>query len=119
MAFLNHSSRSIITSGRARTALFSAVGGHSSPLPLRTFSSSNDAANIIDDTSNDQLRIAIVGGGASGMTAALHLAPLVAAGLIQGPIDVYESTIIKKKNSGANNQGHQGGNVEWSHKFYK
>ena len=114
MAFLNHSSRSIIISGRARTALFSAVGGHAS------FSSSNDAANnIIDDTSNDQLRIAIVGGGASGMTAALHLAPLVAAGLIQGPIDVYESTIIKKKNSGANNQGHQGGNVEWSHKFYK
>lgn len=118
MTFLNHSSRSIIISGRARTALFSAVGGHASPLPARAFSS-NDAANNIDDTSNDQLRIAIVGGGASGMTAALHLAPLVAAGLIQGPIDVYESTIIKKKNSGANNQGHQGGNVEWSHKFYK
>jgi 2-polyprenyl-6-methoxyphenol hydroxylase-like FAD-dependent oxidoreductase len=37
-----------------------------------------------------QLRIAIVGGGPAGMTAALHLSPLVAAGLIAGPVDVYE-----------------------------
>lgn len=31
------------------------------------------------------------------MTAALHLSPLVAAGLVHGPIDVYESSIVKKK----------------------
>ena len=37
----------------------------------------------------DKLRIAIVGGGAAGMSTALHLAPLVTAGLIQ-PVDIYE-----------------------------
>ena len=37
-----------------------------------------------------KLRIAIVGGGAAGMSTALHLAPLVATGLIH-PVDVYES----------------------------
>lgn len=31
-----------------------------------------------------------MGGGAAGMTAALHLSPLVSAGLVAGPVDVYE-----------------------------
>eukprot|EP00980_Cylindrotheca_fusiformis_P017742 scaffold5586_cov64-Cylindrotheca_fusiformis.AAC.1 len=37
------------------------------------------------------MRIAIVGGGAAGLSSALHLAPLVAQGHIEGPIDIYES----------------------------
>jgi 2-polyprenyl-6-methoxyphenol hydroxylase-like FAD-dependent oxidoreductase len=45
-----------------------------------------------------RLRVAIVGGGAAGMTTALHLAPLVAAGLIQGPVDVYEANDVKQSN---------------------
>ncbi len=32
------------------------------------------------------------------MTTALHLSPLVASGLIQGPIDVYEANNVKKSN---------------------
>lgn len=50
------------------------------------------------------------------MTAALHLSPLVAAGLVQGPVDVYESTITKKskeskkcRNSGHTNHGNAPG----------
>ncbi|KAL3920867.1 MAG: hypothetical protein SGILL_003044 [Bacillariaceae sp.] len=37
-----------------------------------------------------RLRVAVVGGGAAGLSTALHLAPLVTKGLIAGPIDVYE-----------------------------
>ena len=39
----------------------------------------------------------MVGGGAAGMSTALHLAPLVDAGLIRGPVDVYESTIVRRR----------------------
>jgi hypothetical protein len=35
--------------------------------------------------------VAVVGGGAAGLSTALHLAPLVTKGLISGPIDVYDS----------------------------
>lgn len=35
------------------------------------------------------MRIAICGGGAAGLSAALHLAELVERGLVAGPIDVY------------------------------
>jgi 2-polyprenyl-6-methoxyphenol hydroxylase-like FAD-dependent oxidoreductase len=35
--------------------------------------------------------VAVVGGGAAGLSSALHLAPLVTQGLISGPIDVYDS----------------------------
>jgi len=35
--------------------------------------------------------VAIVGGGAAGLSTALHLAPLVTAGLISAPIDVYDA----------------------------
>jgi len=34
--------------------------------------------------------VAVVGGGAAGMATALHLAPLAEAGLIGGPVDVYD-----------------------------
>jgi 2-polyprenyl-6-methoxyphenol hydroxylase-like FAD-dependent oxidoreductase len=39
----------------------------------------------------DLLRVAIVGGGAAGLSSALHLAPLVEQGLIASPIDIYDS----------------------------
>ena len=37
------------------------------------------------------MRVAIVGGGAAGLSAALHLAPLASAGIIASPVDVFES----------------------------
>jgi 2-polyprenyl-6-methoxyphenol hydroxylase-like FAD-dependent oxidoreductase len=37
----------------------------------------------------ERLRIAVVGGGVAGLSAALHLAPLVSRGLIE-PVDVYD-----------------------------
>jgi 2-polyprenyl-6-methoxyphenol hydroxylase-like FAD-dependent oxidoreductase len=48
-----------------------------------SFSSSSSSAG-------ERLRVAIIGGGAAGLSTALHLAPLVAQGYISGPIDVYE-----------------------------
>ena len=42
--------------------------------------------------SGERLRVAVVGGGAAGLSSALHMAPLVTAGLINGPIDVYEAS---------------------------
>jgi 2-polyprenyl-6-methoxyphenol hydroxylase-like FAD-dependent oxidoreductase len=37
------------------------------------------------------MRVAIVGGGAAGLSTALHLAPLVSQGYIDGPIDIFEA----------------------------
>ena len=72
---------------RHRTALFVATYKNG----LRSFSSvSSDDDTSQNNNNNNQLRIAVVGGGAAGMTAALHLSPLVASGLVHGPIDVYE-----------------------------
>jgi len=51
------------------------------PSRRRLFSSSSGG---------ERLRVAIVGGGAAGLSSALHLAPLVNQGLIAAPIDVYE-----------------------------
>mmetsp|Transcript_8545 Transcript_8545/g.12909 ORF Transcript_8545/g.12909 Transcript_8545/m.12909 type:complete len:660 (+) Transcript_8545:118-2097(+) len=69
---------------------------------LRSFSTATPSADHNDDDNNTKengrLRVAIVGGGAAGMTTALHLSPLVAAGLIQGPIDVYEANNVKTSN---------------------
>mmetsp|Transcript_9016 Transcript_9016/g.21947 ORF Transcript_9016/g.21947 Transcript_9016/m.21947 type:complete len:585 (-) Transcript_9016:177-1931(-) len=42
-------------------------------------------------SSGERLRVAVVGGGAAGLSTALHLAPLVTAGLIGAPIDVYDT----------------------------
>lgn len=44
-----------------------------------------------ENTSGERLRVAVVGGGAAGLATALHLAPLVNAGLIGGPVDVYDA----------------------------
>ena len=38
------------------------------------------------------MRVAIVGGGVSGLASALHLAPLVSQGLISSPIDLFEAS---------------------------
>ena len=97
---------------RHRTASFVATykNGYRS---FSSVSSDDDASQ--NNNNNNQLRIAVVGGGAAGMTAALHLSPLVASGLVHGPIDVYESTIVKKRyktehrNSGHTEHGDLGG----------
>lgn len=39
-----------------------------------------------------KISVAIVGAGPAGLSAALHLAPLVSKGILQGPIHIYEST---------------------------
>lgn len=41
-------------------------------------------------SAGELLRVAIVGGGAAGLSSALHLAPLVSAGKIAAPIDVFD-----------------------------
>jgi 2-polyprenyl-6-methoxyphenol hydroxylase-like FAD-dependent oxidoreductase len=48
----------------------------------------------------EKLRVAIVGGGAAGLSTALHLAPLVEKGLIASPIDIYEDSSRKGKDIG-------------------
>ena len=37
------------------------------------------------------MRVAVVGGGAAGLSAALHLAPLVEAGYLASPIDIFDA----------------------------
>ncbi|KAL7537804.1 hypothetical protein ACHAXR_008104 [Thalassiosira sp. AJA248-18] len=117
------SSRSIHVLSSARTAFFSSAAAlpcenassrrphpHPHPRPQRHFYSPRQisfrAFTSGATSDNNKLRIAVVGGGAAGMTAALHLSPLVAAGLVQGPIDVYESTIVKKSKDTTRNSGH-------------
>ena len=86
----------------------------------RCFSSTTSTITHNDNnkTENGKLRVAIVGGGAAGMTTALHLSPLVAAGLIQGPIDVYEANNVKKCNkfrtSGHTETNSEGGKQNYS-----
>lgn len=45
---------------------------------------------------HEKLRVAIVGGGVSGLAAALHLSELVSQGKIAGPIDLYSDTTRQK-----------------------
>lgn len=56
------------------------------------------------------LRVAIIGGGASGLSTALHLAPLVEKGLIAKPIDLYEKSYLCGDSQNYSNI-HQGENV--------
>lgn len=46
---------------------------------------------FFSSVNGDRIRVAVVGGGASGLSTALHLAPLVSAGKISGPIDVFDA----------------------------
>jgi len=41
----------------------------------------------------ERMRIAICGGGAAGLSTALHLAELVDRGLVAGPIDVFDANL--------------------------
>lgn len=52
--------------------------------------------NRDNDLGKGLLRIAIVGGGATGLSAALHLAPLVDRGIIAKPIHLYESKSLSE-----------------------
>jgi 2-polyprenyl-6-methoxyphenol hydroxylase-like FAD-dependent oxidoreductase len=60
----------------------------------RFYSSSSSRGN-----GTEQMRVAIVGGGVSGLATALHLAPLASQGLIASPIDVYEASPSNKGRS--------------------
>ena len=51
-------------------------------------------------SSGERLRVAIVGGGAAGLSSALHLAPLVEKGLVESPIDVFEPSASKGREIG-------------------
>lgn len=90
------------------------------PSALRSFSTTTLSADDNADHNskeNGRLRVAIVGGGAAGMTTALHLSPLVAAGLIQGPIDVYEANNVKKSNK-FRTSGHTTSTTEGGKQLY-
>lgn len=45
-------------------------------------------------TRSEQIRVAIIGGGASGLSTALQLSPLVERGIIAKPIDLYEKSCL-------------------------
>jgi 2-polyprenyl-6-methoxyphenol hydroxylase-like FAD-dependent oxidoreductase len=63
----------------------------------RTLSSSSSSAssnNNAAESPPERLRVAIVGGGCAGLSAALHLAPLVDAGLIASPIDIFDDSTL-------------------------
>jgi 2-polyprenyl-6-methoxyphenol hydroxylase-like FAD-dependent oxidoreductase len=49
-------------------------------------------AGFSTKSKGERMRVAIVGGGVSGLSSALHLAPLVAQGYISGPIDVFDTS---------------------------
>lgn len=51
-------------------------------------------------SSGEAIRIAIVGGGAAGLSSALHLAPLIAQGHVDGPIDIYDGGNAKQREIG-------------------
>jgi Fe-S cluster assembly iron-binding protein IscA len=85
-----------------RSLIFSAKHHQQRQLSLPSSSLSLSAAAVSSSTrifrrhtstksSKERLRVAVVGGGAAGLAAALHLAPLVTQGLIGGPIDIYDS----------------------------
>jgi len=54
------------------------------------YSTSRKSRCFSTSSAGERLRIAIVGGGAAGLSSALHLAPLVQQGLVASPIDIYE-----------------------------
>ncbi len=65
----------------------------SNKLSYRCFTQSKPIfADNSNETNNNEFRVAIIGAGASGMSTALHLSPLVQKGLITHPIDIYETS---------------------------
>mmetsp|Transcript_2708 Transcript_2708/g.6346 ORF Transcript_2708/g.6346 Transcript_2708/m.6346 type:complete len:536 (-) Transcript_2708:47-1654(-) len=77
----------------------------SSTLALRRIRRHGLPSRYFSTADGEQMRIAIVGGGVAGLSSALHLAPLVASGHIEGPIDVFE---------GSNENGREIGVGIWS-----
>jgi len=52
-------------------------------------------------TARTGIRVAIIGGGVSGLSTALQLAPLAEKGLIAKPIEIYEKTCLIRSSSSA------------------
>jgi len=71
----------------------SATSGKANLISLRN-QSAQSGVNYSE--TKHQLQIAIVGGGATGLSAALHLAPLVDRGIIAKPIHLYESKSLSQ-----------------------
>lgn len=54
------------------------------------------SSRYLSSGTGERLRVAVVGGGCAGLSSALHLAPLVDAGIIASPIDVYDTADSRK-----------------------
>lgn len=79
----------------------------------------SNATKDLQKNEHTKIRVAIIGAGASGMSTALHLAPLAKRGLIEMPIDIYEKSSPsdvhpheKQAETGADEDFHPGsGNI--------
>ena len=54
----------------------------------------SQSTNTVLDHKREKIRVAIIGGGVSGLSTALQLSPLVERGIIQAPIDLYEKCAL-------------------------
>lgn len=74
--------------------------GASRPIRWKEYAASCRSSRYLTTTTSsgtgERLRVAVVGGGCAGLSTALHLAPLVDAGLINAPIDVYDTALGTK-----------------------
>lgn len=64
----------------------------------RGLSSSTSSGGVVHN--GERLRVAVVGGGCAGLSSALHLAPLVEAGYLASPIDIFDATPTKGRDIG-------------------
>mmetsp|Transcript_12942 Transcript_12942/g.24507 ORF Transcript_12942/g.24507 Transcript_12942/m.24507 type:complete len:696 (+) Transcript_12942:178-2265(+) len=75
---------------RCESSTLSSSPSMSSSISLRRYGATAPSDAQPPPSPSPSLRIAIVGGGAAGMSTALHLAPLVSAGFLP-PVDLYEA----------------------------
>ncbi|GKY96880.1 hypothetical protein MPSEU_000647000 [Mayamaea pseudoterrestris] len=72
------------------SACFGGILSHRTCYSTRRMIISRRKTTTSSTSAGELLRIAVVGGGAAGLSSALHLAPLVSAGKVAAPIDVYD-----------------------------